>query len=410
MRRRSFGDEAAIEAATDHLLRKFDPLNEQQVPPDAALAAGAAALEPAFLVAAADAAPETKTVAHFVCDGVSDHVEINDALAALPNPTPVGGKSAGPRGVVRLSEGTFNGDDNDVTLPGGTALLGGGTGTLLYDMRFLLNQECELGNFGYTEVNARAGTEAIVDANGSPNELLIHDIHVYQMLSPTSGFIDMSGSGSGGRIWNNIVDVGLFVTAMELNGAFTVWDNRLVDFDIGIQISNGDCYVYDNDLDTMATGIKITTSFADVAIGPNVYRDVDTPFVDADTDVVETRFTDIHTATWSLPGAATINTGVQRLYFPDRSFIVAARLTADTAGTGSGFNILDVHKNGTTIFTTQANRPTLAAGENDGGSSGPDVRDIVAGEYLTIDIDALTATTPAADLVALVRFVELPAT
>ena len=410
MRRRSFGDEAAIEAATDHLLRRFDPLDEQQVPPDAALAVGAGALEPAFLVAAADAAPETKAVAHFVCDGVSDHVEINDALTALPNPTPVGGKSAGPRGIVRLSEGTFNGDDNDVNMPGGTALLGSGTGTLLYDMRFLLNQECELGNFGYTEVNARAGTEAIIDASGSPDELLIHDIHVYQMLSPTSGFIDLSSSNSGGRIWNNIVDVGLFVTGMELNGTFTVWDNRLVDFDIGIQVSGGDCYIYDNDLDTMATGIKLATAAANVVIGPNVYRGVDTPFEDADTDVVKTRFTDVHTATWSLPGAATLNTGVQRLYFPERAFILAAILTADTAGTGSGSNTLDVHKDGTTIFTTQGNRPTLAAAANNSGSKGPDVRDIASGEYLTVDIDAVTATTPASDLVALVRYAEVAAT
>jgi len=192
---------------------------------------------------------------------------------------------------------------------------------------------------------------------------------------------------------------------------WTVRNNTLRTSKDGIVIEAGDVYIYGNEFINCVTAIEFTSDLGGAGvIGHNVYRDVTTPFVDADTDVVASTFADVRTATWSLPGAATVNTGVQRLYFPDRSFILAARLTADTAGTGTGFNTLDVHKNGTTIFTTQANRPTLAAGENDGGSQGPDVRAIAAGEYLTIDIDALTATTPAEDLVALVRFVEVPAT
>lgn len=50
--------------------------------------------------------------------------------------------------------------------------------------------------------------------------------------------------------------------------------------------------------------------------------------------------------------------------------------------------IIDINLNGTTIFTTQANRPELTYDDADGIASGtPDVVDLVAGDMLTIDID-----------------------
>ncbi len=67
-----------------------------------------------------------------------------------------------------------------------------------------------------------------------------------------------------------------------------------------------------------------------------------------------------------------------------------------TKGTANS-TIVDVHKNGTTIFTTQANRPTIAYDDADGVASGtPDVTSFVAGDVFTFDIDA--AATGAAGL------------
>ena len=66
---------------------------------------------------------------------------------------------------------------------------------------------------------------------------------------------------------------------------------------------------------------------------------------------------------------------------------------------GSASNtIIDVNKNGTTIFTTQGNRPTLAWNDADGWavSGTPEVVDFVAGDVITIDIDGVA--TGAADL------------
>lgn len=58
-----------------------------------------------------------------------------------------------------------------------------------------------------------------------------------------------------------------------------------------------------------------------------------------------------------------------------------------TPGT-SGSTIIDIHKNGTTIFTTQANRPSVAYDDSPPKAEGvPDVTALVAGDVLTFDVD-----------------------
>ncbi len=67
--------------------------------------------------------------------------------------------------------------------------------------------------------------------------------------------------------------------------------------------------------------------------------------------------------------------------------------------TGSaGSTIVDINKNGTTIFTTQANRPTLAFDDSDKKvvSGTPGVVELIEGDIITIDIDQIA--TGAADL------------
>lgn len=60
--------------------------------------------------------------------------------------------------------------------------------------------------------------------------------------------------------------------------------------------------------------------------------------------------------------------------------------------------IVDVHKNGTTVFTTQANRPTIAAAENASTTTAPDVTSLAAGDRLTVDIDQIGTGTEGANL------------
>src|SRR6187455_1843482 len=60
-------------------------------------------------------------------------------------------------------------------------------------------------------------------------------------------------------------------------------------------------------------------------------------------------------------GNAVVITGVVRWYAPANFTISNVILSAGTAPTGADL-IVDVNKNGSTIFSTQANRPKLTAG------------------------------------------------
>jgi hypothetical protein len=103
---------------------------------------------------------------------------------------------------------------------------------------------------------------------------------------------------------------------------------------------------------------------------------------------------------YSYLGNVVVNIGTFRLYNDTGSTwtITGVRASVGTAPAGAAI-IIDVNKNGTTIFTTQANRPTIAAAANTSGNvTNVDVTTIAAGEYLTIDIDQIGSTTAGADL------------
>lgn len=110
-----------------------------------------------------------------------------------------------------------------------------------------------------------------------------------------------------------------------------------------------------------------------------------------------------HTLTFSLTsffktGTLAVITGTQRLPIDGTYTVVGTRLTVGTAPTGASL-IVDIHKNGTTIYTTQANRPTITAAANAGGPGAtPDVTTLAAGDYLTVDIDQVGSSVAGADL------------
>lgn len=73
-------------------------------------------------------------------------------------------------------------------------------------------------------------------------------------------------------------------------------------------------------------------------------------------------------------------------------------LSVGTIPTGSGI-IVDVHKNGTTIFTNQSHRPVIASGNYTGYTTNIDVPSWTDGEYLTAHVDQVGSPTPGSDLV-----------
>lgn len=110
---------------------------------------------------------------------------------------------------------------------------------------------------------------------------------------------------------------------------------------------------------------------------------------------------------YSYTGTLAATTGTFRLYNDMGATwtISGVRASAGTAPAGASI-IIDVHKNSTTIFTTQANRPTIAAAANTSGNvTNMDVTAVAAGEYLTIDIDQVGSTTAGADLTVQIEVV-----
>lgn len=78
-------------------------------------------------------------------------------------------------------------------------------------------------------------------------------------------------------------------------------------------------------------------------------------------------------------------------------------LSIDTAPTGADL-IVDLHKNGTTIFTNQANRPVISAGAYSGYTTSIDVSTWSDGEYLQLHVDQNGSTVMGSNLVCHILF------
>jgi hypothetical protein len=83
--------------------------------------------------------------------------------------------------------------------------------------------------------------------------------------------------------------------------------------------------------------------------------------------------------------------------------ITRVSLSIDTAPTGQSI-IVDVHQNGTTIFTNQSHRPEIAASGNYGYTTTIDVNTWTSGNYLTIDIDQVGSGTPGSDMMVHIAY------
>lgn len=103
--------------------------------------------------------------------------------------------------------------------------------------------------------------------------------------------------------------------------------------------------------------------------------------------------------TFSVTGSVSAATGKHRIYNDCGTALTirAVRASVGTAPAGSALTV-DVNKNGSTIFSTQTNRPSIAAGSNTAKAPAINTTSIADGEYFTVDVDAVGSTTAGADL------------
>ena len=92
--------------------------------------------------------------------------------------------------------------------------------------------------------------------------------------------------------------------------------------------------------------------------------------------------------TWFIDGSISAVTAVPEYFVMPRDSTID-KVIAVLANTGSsGTTTVDVNLSGTTIFTTQANRPLITAGGARSSSGVPDVVTLHAGDLITLDIDS----------------------
>lgn len=106
---------------------------------------------------------------------------------------------------------------------------------------------------------------------------------------------------------------------------------------------------------------------------------------------------------FSFQGAVSTGVGTSRVPIHGGTFdIVGVYAMVNTAPTGASL-IVDVNKNGTTIYGTQSNRPTIAASTNGDAGGTQSVTSVTTGDYLTVDRDQIGSTVAGSDLVVSVR-------
>ena len=92
-------------------------------------------------------------------------------------------------------------------------------------------------------------------------------------------------------------------------------------------------------------------------------------------------------------GLASVGSKQAQALIPGNLTISVVKIYADVAPTGAAL-VVDVNKNGVTIFTTQANRPQIASGGHADDSGTPNVVNLAAGDRISVDVDQVGSTIP----------------
>jgi hypothetical protein len=110
----------------------------------------------------------------------------------------------------------------------------------------------------------------------------------------------------------------------------------------------------------------------------------------------------VETIVLSRPGALVVAAGTLQLPLSGSYTLIDYRVRVGTAPTGASL-IVDINKNGTTLFTTQGNRPTIAAAGQLATTTAPNVTTFVNGDYISVDVDQIGSTVAGSDLVVVLR-------
>lgn len=103
-------------------------------------------------------------------------------------------------------------------------------------------------------------------------------------------------------------------------------------------------------------------------------------------------------ASFTIPGTLLVSIGAVRWYAPKSITITSVIVSSAIAPQGAAI-IFDVNRSGTTIFGTQANRPTISINATNGSTTGMTVTSLTTSDYITIDVDQVGSTFAGSDAV-----------
>lgn len=139
---------------------------------------------------------------------------------------------------------------------------------------------------------------------------------------------------------------------------------------------------------------------AALAMGTNRITGLAAPT--ADTDAATRKFADTGTFQLTQSGELAVGTG-KGFPIPWNLDIIEVEAYVDTAPTGASI-IVDVNIDGTTIFTTQSNRPEIAVSTKSDSSTTIDDASHTDGQILSVDIDQVGSTIIGSDLVVTIHY------
>lgn len=98
----------------------------------------------------------------------------------------------------------------------------------------------------------------------------------------------------------------------------------------------------------------------------------------------------VFTETVTFPSTVAQGNAAGSIYFDRTATILYTSIWCDVAPVSASV-IVDAHKNGTTIYTTQANRPTIATAGRYNRSVTPNVTSLVQGDAIQFQVDQINA-------------------
>ena len=334
----------------------------------------------------------------------------------LPSITSPPDASIATKGLIQLS-GDLGGTATAPTVPGladkaaaamtisaGAGLTGGGNlsanrtlavnfgttdGTVAAGNDARIAGAEQIANKGAANGYASLGSDGLVPASQLPPAVAPPDA-----TTTTRGLIQLSGDLGGTAasptvpgLINKAATATTISTGAGLTGGGDLSANRTLAVNFGTAAG------------TVAEGNDSRITGAEQAVNKGVangYASLDTGGKVPTTQLPAT----IQMHTFSSTGSIAVETGTHRLYNNRSSAwtINGVRASVGTAPTGASL-IVDIKVNGTTIFTTQANRPTISAGSMTSGYvTNMNITSVAAGAYVTVDVAQVGSIIPGSDL------------